>query len=439
MNFAMLFFARESRLLGARATLLLLSVLSTMGCQAILGIEKAEHDPSLTSGDGDDTSTPGDGDGDDTDVPGDGDGDTAVTGDGDTTAVGDGDGDGDEPVPVAGVPGAYFAAESCSTEVDVSAEDLISCLYRVSCDPTTPLFSITSCITFDYMHASTAEACSNGVTSCSEVYACIHRAPSTSDQLASCEENIHCDGICTGTCDGYCDYTYESEGYTLCDGSCDGTCVGLCDDSVVSKKWSCDGDEAINCSSAGPTLDCAGLGGSCRESLTSSPSADGGCLPNSVGDAAQEACAAGDDATPHCDGDLYYWCADGTVWGAQCEYGCVEGTSGAYCANTTETCDALGTSTCSGDDLHFCNQDGGLFVHACGQNDLSCDDENGDCVADGCSSSACTEGCLDDQTLTVCIGGAQIEIDCTQYGFNGCVEETYSGYPYARCSLDSPP
>lgn len=431
------FFARDSRPMGTPTAVLLLSVLSTFGCQAILGIEKAEHDPSLTSGDGDDTNTPGDGDGDET-TTATGDGDTTA-GDGDETTTATGDGDGDTPIAVDGVPGAYFAADSCSTDVDVSASDLISCLYRVSCDPGAPPFSVTSCITFDYVHASPAEACSDGVTSCAEVYACIHRAPATSDQLASCDENIHCDGKCTGTCDGYCDYTYEYNGTTVCDGYCDGTCTGSCDDYAVSKKWSCDGDYAINCSNAGPTIDCGGLGASCGESLTSSSSADGGCAPNSPGATAQEACAAGDDATPHCDGDQYYWCANGTVWGVECEYGCIEADDGAYCGSSAETCDAPGTSTCSGDDLHFCNDDSRLFVHACDRNGLGCSEDGTDCVAEGCSSSACTEGCVDDHTLTVCVGGAQLQIDCTEYGFDGCVEETYSEYQFARCSLGSAP
>jgi hypothetical protein len=123
------------------------------------------------------------------------------------------------------------------------------------------------------------------------------------------------------------------------------------------------------------------------------------------------------------------------VWGIECEQACVDGINGSYCSLTSETCSDPGTSSCSGESIDFCNDDGMLFVHECDRNGLTCDDSTADCVADGCSSSGCTERCVDEHVVEFCVGGAQIQLDCTEYGFAGCVEQSDGDYGLARCTF----
>ena len=405
-------------------------LLGSAGCQLIGGIEKAEYDPNWedTAGDGDSSS--GDGDSNS------GDGDSS-SGDGDSNS---GDGDGDEQLDVPGLRGAKFSRDSCSTDIDLSATNFKSCLYRISCEPDVPTFTLGSCLTFDYLHSYPAEACSQGASSCEDIYECIHRSPKTSAHESACADSSEiylvygevCEGTCTGTCDyGTCD-GITSYG-DACDGECLGECVGTCSPADY-KKWACDGDWAVDCSDGGLSYNCATRNAVCGEALATSSVDDGGCIPSSMDEIT---CEAGENSDARCSGSTFYWCADGEVWGLDCDAACVEGEDGAYCSLASETCSASAAS-CKGDTIEFCDADLLYSEHSCAENGLKCVATDGggvDCVADGCDSSSCTETCIDGTTLQFCVGGAEIEVDCTEYGFDSC--ETFdSGYgDSARCVL----
>ena len=55
-------------------------------------------------------------------------------------------------------------------------------------------------------------------------------------------------------------------------------------------------------------------------------------------------------------------------------------------------------------------------------------------MSPGCalpSASTCTESCASDGvTANLCVGGATLALDCSQFGFNGCNYDSVNNFAY---------
>ncbi len=435
----------------------------TGGCQLLAGIEKAEYDPdwdadtksgssesgSTTQGDGDQSSGDGDrtsaGDGDTTESSGGGsstgddtdtDTDPGTSGNTDTGSTG-----GDDLDPVPGLKSVWFSDETCSTELALQQADLDSCLYRVSCDPDTPTTGISACLTFDILRAYPTETCSVGASSCEDIYQCLGRRPLTDKDRGACAardawsevDGEPCEGYCSGTCDGHCSY-YDEGGE--CFDTCTGNCTGRCWIPTEELKWACSDDWAVNCGSGTKTsYDCAAFAAACEEATWSDAKNAGSCKPS---EAKSFDCAESTSAYQCADESTLYWCDSlGEAWGFDCPGTCTEGPNGAFCALGNETCNDTNTVGCSGDVLEFCDENGFASSHDCTLTGLNCD--GGDCIASGCDSSYCEESCEDGHLLHFCVGGAEVQLDCLDYGFEGCQQWSDTDVePRARCVQELP-
>ncbi len=292
-------------------------------------------------------------------------------------------------------PGNGGAPAQCdqAEESSLPAGLVSGCVYRASCDPLGS-YTISSCLTYGLQHASAFEECTYGATSCRDIEACIARA--------------------------YVDVT-EAEPY--------------CDPTV--SDWACEGDVAIFCGSSDYSfvVDCPYFGGSCS--------------PYAVGatGSGTPPCAVSwvpcDDAPGeyHCDGTYLYECIDGVRYGSDCSLraaSCDESTPGeAYCVDlATPLCEDPGTTKCSGGTLTSCSLDGYELAVDCGEVGLSCSNDDY-CLAPGCTTKdadKCVESC-EGTSLSVCVGGAPLLLDCTEYGFDGCA--TWGTEPvHAYCFIE---
>jgi hypothetical protein len=289
-----------------------------------------------------------------------------------------------------GSGGTAGASVSCGDEVTPTAARVRTCVYAMSCNPLVPFTTISSCLTYGLYFA-----CNEGATSCADVEACsgIAREP---------------DSACTSGETG----------------------------------WKCDGDIAVRCDAPFYSVDCGHLGGTCD--LFESTLVEDYRFPCKL--EAPSSCSPDDPTSYSCSGSNSVSCVDGKPYGMDCTaWGgdCIESTPGdAGCSTTTADCDDLGTSTCVGNSLHYCDTDGRLGIYDCSPSGATCQVDGGYCLSPGCTADyPCTESCVDGTHLEACVGGAPYQIDCTAYGFKSCI--TYTNHPvtmsdYVECSMEEP-
>lgn len=201
-------------------------------------------------------------------------------------------------------------------------------------------------------------------------------------------------------------------------GSCDGYETG--DVELVRRCL-----ERISCApvvSEGPTVQDVGSSG---DSMSGCVSQAAAATPPCVIDA--DACTD-PPGELHCAGDVLYECVDGARRGVDCAEvaaSCVEDVAGeGSCRDTATDCDTPDASTCDGNLLIRCDEEGKQRTIDCSAAGLRCeaDGRGAACLAPSCTfedSAECTESC-DGTRLLYCVGGSPTELDCTEFGFAGC-------------------
>ncbi|HEX3774975.1 MAG TPA: hypothetical protein VHV51_10955 [Polyangiaceae bacterium] len=275
-----------------------------------------------------------------------------------------------------------------------------SCILRMGCDPFEPVRSISTCVTNNTQDAFAGERCNLKSTTCADYEACEHNG-------------IAGDDLCPSNRFGT-DY-------------CSGTKAVSCTEDGQFSSW----------------IDCVGVGGTACGTYVSGGVTVSDCLVN-------ESCVGttpGDytcstEATP-----LYeYQCTGNKAYGFKCgDFAYCDDSSGtAGCYLTAQTCGADST-TCSTTNIAKVCSGGGEYDYDCGSVGLKCQvgaaDADGDtnyCLAPGCKPAdvnTCAEFC-NGSKLDFCYGGAQVEVDCTDYGFTGCLDGLDNGdelTSYATC------
>ena len=262
-----------------------------------------------------------------------------------------------------------------------------TCLYAVSCDPYFFDMNVSNCITYDYLESALSLSCLSRITSCNDFY----------------------------TCQGW-RYATTTECPTT---STSGTCVG---------------GNAVDCTATpGIVTNCGQFGETCGTFSTTSGAGVSCIAPVSC---------TGTDSTFFCSSNYLYSCTNGVAYGQNCstiQATCESVGTNTNCYYNAPSCSNLNTYSCAGGSLKWCSSAGQSLNYDCARAGLSCtiDSTNtGYCVAPGCTApppSTCTESC-NGNMLSVCVGGAPYNIDCTQYGFTGCTTGTdSSNTTYAWC------
>jgi hypothetical protein len=275
-----------------------------------------------------------------------------------------------------------------------------ACLFTVSCNPYFFEETISECIAHDYLESTTSLGCLKSITSCA--------------------------------------------GFTACWGL---AIAALADCPNTGPSATCDANNrAITCAdqATGVVRDCKTLGGTC----TTYADPTSGMM---TADCLVDPTCTDTDGTDHCFGNSDYVCVGGKGYGQNCALigstcTTVSGSSACYFANPA--CSTPGYScTNNGGSLQWCSDGKQAFGLNCGRAGLSCeidaDGGTGYCVAPGCTLSAastCTESCgADGKTVELCIGGAPVPLDCTQYGFTKCATaddmSTTPPTTYAYCQM----
>jgi len=285
---------------------------------------------------------------------------------------------------------------SCNPDQEVSAERAIGCMFRIACDPFLPPYSMSECVGMAWQDASPAESCTFGAQSCADVDACIGRR-------------------------------YEAP--------------AVCED--VS-GWTCaeEGERAINCTDAGGySIDCELFGGVCMPHSSTVVSTAFACQHVPAPTCPEDA----EEGAYYCEGTQRFTCIDGEPRGVDCatvNSDCIEfGPGEAFCSDRTESCGTLGSIECNENAIEVCDTDGYRARFDCSSEGLECGEDSVTddivCLAEGCDTeTGCTEECLPDgESLRFCAGGVPFDLDCTEFGYDGCIEGTIKGdVPLAYCA-----
>ncbi len=292
---------------------------------------------------------------------------------------------------------------ACGQGLPVGQSDfsqLVStCVLTVSCDPYFFPLNISQCISNDYLPATGSVACLSKITDCAGFYRC------------------------------------QGFGFAAATDCPRGPASTGCDTS---------NNRAVNCTvdDAGRAFDtvqsCSKLGGTCG--AYSDPAA-GTAVADCV---VVPTCDAGGGGGSQCAGSKLYTCINGIGYGQDC-------------TSTISTCETVNGSTscyldappctspgyaCNGSVLEWCTSAHTQLSYNCARAGQSCvldDAGGGQCVAPGCSlaaASSCVESCgPDGHTMTVCVGGAPLDIDCMKYPpFTACATAENAGTRYAYCN-----
>ena len=277
---------------------------------------------------------------------------------------------------------------------NVSASDrqgiIQSCILMGGCSPFVPDSTLSYCLTYDSPHQPQYETCALTNTKCT--------------------------------------------GYTACTGVADAP-TGEC--ATGSMTGLCSGTKAITCNpasrSGGWTYDCAALGGTCT----------------TYNDGTQE--AAGCNVSPGCSGSPdVTQCTSNMNF----EYNCYAGAGiGDSCTNFSASCETMtdptsdagpqagcyynrvactnpGAGQCANGIAEYCSTLSKQFTFNCAAMGLSCATNTSSppssyCTAPGCTTTDvdnCTESCTDATHASVCIGGANVTLDCTEFNMTSCVQ-----------------
>ncbi len=283
-----------------------------------------------------------------------------------------------------GAGGAYTGPVDCNGDpFELNEQVVRSCLLYESCYPYGPDTGVSLCVTLNLQQAFSGRSCTKTAETCADVLDCTgagfvdENAPVTcSDSAARCEDNL-----------------------------------------------------AVNCGGLNDIppffIDCDAMGGTCG--IRPDDIAD--CIVND--DCDQPDPGPGESYASGCveNTDLYYYCAGGVGYGYDCNNfaaNCEETDTGGGCFYSVTSCGADSVS-CSGDTAVQCIG-GERYQYDCGSVGLSCavDPPNRYCLAPGCTTTdadTCEESC-NGSKLTFCYGGAEVTVDCEDYGFESCREVT---------------
>jgi hypothetical protein len=271
------------------------------------------------------------------------------------------------------------SGQTCGAALDVDPTLVRSCVLGMSCDPY-PATDISSCITLAYVDALPFLSCQYGANTCDDI------------------------GKCTG------EYYADS---SVC---------------TAGTGWVCNGNVAHNCDATPMVVDCSFWGGTCT------PGTAWPCTVPIGG------CPVADTGW-HCSGDYAYTCVNGVPQGYSCAVQagvCAESTPGqGGCTLSTAKCATPNQQLCNGNSLTYCNPSGYFYQYDCSVIGGTCQTSasgSGYCFSPGCTpDSTCTESCSG-SVMTLCIGRAPMQVDCTQYGFSACTSKTdTSGYTTVSC------
>lgn len=276
---------------------------------------------------------------------------------------------------------------------DTAFQQIVTaCTLAVSCDPEFFDIDISGCITYDYFAASNSYACLRTIANCADFGTCWGIGYATNAEIQSA----------------------DNAGGAVCTG---GGEIGVNGDS-------------INSSTIYPYdsyYDCNKLNGFCGAVSDPVQGMFAGCeVPPGT--------CTGTDGTVHCSNTFAYQCLDGLTFGKDCAavgLVCVENDAGSGCTPSGTACSAPGTWTCNGTTLENCDGTRQNFAYDCSVAGGVCSPDAGTCVSPGCPppKAPCTEKCDGDHTITVCVGGAPLTIDCTTVGAAG---------EFTSCGSDTP-
>lgn len=273
-----------------------------------------------------------------------------------------------------------------------------SCVLAVSCDPFYFQTTISECISEIYLQSvsSTAVSCLASISSCADYEGCAKQSIPTTAQCASTSMAAYCDAT--------------------------GNAINCGADSNIFVK---------NCVARGQT--CATYNDG---TATGAAGTVADCVVPGTCTTAQE------DGNQHCDtNNNIFTCVNGSKYGENCNLingTCQEDTttpSNTSCYFNGTACPTAGYTCESNGNAQWCTGTV-LFKFNCSVAGLTCalDDDSGtaDCLAPGCGTSDyanCVESCAaDGHTANVCIGGAQVPLDCRNYGsFKTCYDSTTNG------------
>jgi hypothetical protein len=256
-------------------------------------------------------------------------------------------------------------------------------------------------VTYDYLHSIGSQACLTTISNCADYQNCTGKTLPTAAQCPDAAVPAFCSG--TG---------------------------------ANASAINCGAD--INQSAA--VQNCSALGANgCKVHADSTCGVIADCTVSlSSASECSATSASNNDGNYHCDTstNIQYTCIDGIAFGESCtslHATCIEdpvnGTgcyyNGTSCSTPGYTCNAAGV-------LKWCTSNDDLFNFNCATAGLTCapdeDGGNGYCLAPGCTiddSNNCTDTCAPDgKTMSLCVGGAPLLVDCTKYGFKACFNDT---------------
>lgn len=287
--------------------------------------------------------------------------------------------------------------EEPSNECDLDLDDRLvdGCIFRASCDPISPPFNLSNCVTYRSQAVFPEEEGTLNATSCAAVEQGVGRR-------------------------------YEPPS----------TCASN------QNGWSCsdDGKLALYCGDGRPFVrDCSLRGSVC----TVEKDAPSGAYPCGLPD--HISCQEGEDRSTFCEGSFQLGCTDGRAVGYDCDVvdtKCFESDSGATCLPDGEKCSTAGEVTCASDSkVDYC-ADPGVTIHYQCSAGTKCEDGDAgvDCYVEGCTPEpGCKEGCADDGvTLEFCVAGAKVTRNCADYGFDYCssYDSADKTTTFAYCMMD---
>lgn len=284
-------------------------------------------------------------------------------------------------------------SNECKLDLDEKLVD--GCIFRASCDPISPGFTISNCVTYRSQAVFPEERGTLNAASCGPVEKSVGRR-------------------------------YEAP--SIC--------------PTDQEGWSCidDGKVALYCGEGRPfTRDCSLRGSVCTVAADAASGAYPCGLPDHI------ACAADEDRSTFCEGSLQLGCTDGRAVGYDCETvdtECFETDSGATCLPDDGRCKTVGAVSCQSDSkVDYCTDPGVSLHYQCADGTKCADGESGvDCYPEDCTPEAgCKERCAKDGvTIEFCVAGAKVTRDCQDYGFDFCssYDSTDGTTTFAYCMMN---
>lgn len=281
----------------------------------------------------------------------------------------------------------------CDLKLDTALVD--GCIYRASCDPISPPFNVSNCVTYRSQTVFPEEEATINAKSCKQIEEALGRR-------------------------------YEPRS------SCAGAPAG----------WVCspDGSSSLYCGEGRPFVrDCKARGSVC----TVTESAEPGAYPCGIPD--HITCKANENKNTFCEGSLQLGCTEGRPVGYDCDEvgtSCFETATSATCLPDVGRCSKVNEITCtSSSKVDYCADPGVLVRYECAKGTSCQDGEFGiDCYVDDCEPEpGCQEGCAKDGvTLEFCVAGAKVQRNCTDYGFDYCSSYTSTDgvTSFAFCTMD---